>query len=138
MAELGDDVRRLFQTRNFGHVASLMPDGSPHSVPVWIDLEGERIVFFTQSGSRKARNLGRDPRLAISVVDDENPYRSAHVRGRVVERRAGEQALTVMDRICDRYTGAPFPVRGPHGVLFVVEPEHVSLVELPFTYERAG
>lgn len=137
MAELADDVRRLFETRNFGHVASLMPDGSPHSVPVWIGLEGEQIVFFTHSRSRKARNLDRDPWVATSVVDDENPYSSAHVRGRVVER-TGEEALTVMDRICDRYTGAPFPVRGPHGVLFVVEPEHVSSVELPFTYERAG
>ena len=57
MAELPDDVRALFERPNYAHIATVLPDGGPHSVPVWIALEGDRIAFFTQERSRKARNL---------------------------------------------------------------------------------
>src|SRR5919202_4288769 len=99
MAELPDDVRSLLEGRNFAHVATVLPDGAPHSVPVWVGVEGDRVVFFTQRQSRKARNLDRDPRVAISLVDFDNPYRTAQLRGRVVERRTGDEALAVMDEI---------------------------------------
>src|SRR3954465_2292807 len=82
-AEVSDDVRRLFEGANFGHVATLMPSGAPHSVAVWVGLEGDRIAFFTQPASQKALNLGRDPRVAISITDHKVPYRTARVRGRV-------------------------------------------------------
>jgi PPOX class probable F420-dependent enzyme len=132
LAVLSEDVRMLFEGPNFGHVATVMPDGSPHTVPVWVDLEGERVAFFTQEASQKAKNLGRDPRCAISIMDQENPYRSARVRGRVVERLTGDEALEVMDRISRRYTGADFPMRS--GVVFLVEPERVGFTELPFRH----
>src|SRR5262245_39155569 len=93
--DIPDDVRGLLAGRNFGHVATLLPDGSPHSVPVWVGIEEGRVVFFTQPGSRKARNVERDPRVAISVVDHERPYLSAHLRGRVVGKREGDAALEV-------------------------------------------
>jgi PPOX class probable F420-dependent enzyme len=86
MAALSDDIRALFEGPNFGHLATVMPDGSPHTVPVWVGLEGERVAFFTQEGSQKAKNLERDARCAISITDYEQPYRSARVRGRVVEK----------------------------------------------------
>jgi PPOX class probable F420-dependent enzyme len=132
MAVLSDQVRLLFEGPNFGHVATVMPDGSPHSVPIWVGLEGERIAFFTQEGSRKARNLERDPRCAISVTDYEHPYRSARVRGRVAEKLTGAAALEIMDRIARRYTGEAFPMR--MGVVFLVEPERVGFTELPFRH----
>jgi PPOX class probable F420-dependent enzyme len=69
VTELPSDVRTLFDGPNYAHVATLLPDGAPHSVPVWVGLEGERIVFLTGPTSRKARNLERDPRNAISVTD---------------------------------------------------------------------
>jgi PPOX class probable F420-dependent enzyme len=134
MAELTPDIRALLEARNFAHVATVMPDGSPHSVPVWVGTEGDRVLFFTQQGSQKARNLARDPRLAISLVDQANPYRTGRVRGRVVETRTGDEALAAMDKISDRYTGEPFPMRGPHGILFVVEAEKLGLMELPFRH----
>src|SRR5438876_691934 len=84
MAELGDEVRGLLEAPNYGHLATVLPDGSPHSVPIWVLLEDERIAFFTQPGSRKAQNLARDPRVALSLTDFENPYLSAWLRGRVV------------------------------------------------------
>jgi PPOX class probable F420-dependent enzyme len=135
MTELAD-VRALFEGANYGHLATLLPDGSPHSVPVWVGVEGGRICFFTQEGSRKARNVARDGRVALSIVDHENPYRMAQVRGRVVECLEGDAALEVMDRMARRYTGADFPLR--RGVLFLVEPERVFATELPFEHRPSG
>ena len=130
--DIPDDVRGLLAGRNFGHVATLLPDGSPHSVPVWVGIEEGRVVFFTQPGSRKARNVERDPRVAISVVDHERPYLSAHLRGRVVGKREGDAALEVMDRLAQRYTGADFPLR--RGVLYEIEVDRAGTIELPFEH----
>ena len=94
--------------------------------------EDGKLLFFTQEQSRKARNLARDPRVAVSVVDEHNPYRSAWVRGRVVERVEGEQALAIIDRISQQYTGADFPMRS--GVVHVIEPERSGHVVLPFKH----
>jgi PPOX class probable F420-dependent enzyme len=134
MDALTDEVRGLLAGANYGHVATVMPDGGPHTVPVWVDLEGDRIVFFTQSGTRKSRNLERDGRVAISLVDHDNPYRTAQVRGRVVERRTGDPAEVVIERIARKFTGEPFPWRSPNSVLYVVEPERVRFMELPFVH----
>jgi PPOX class probable F420-dependent enzyme len=130
-----DGLRELLTARNFVHLATTLPDGSPHSVPIWATVEGDRIAFFTQSTSRKARNLARDPRVALSVVDEHNPYRNAQVRGRVVDTVEGEAALEIIDRISQQYTGEPFPMRS--GTVFLVEPERVNLVDLPFRHEPA-
>jgi PPOX class probable F420-dependent enzyme len=132
MAALPAEVRELLEARNFAHLATTLPDGSPHSVPVWIGVEGEHVVFFTQPGSRKARNLERDPRVAISAVDAANPYRSAQLRGRVVGTVEGEEALEIIDRIAVKYTGEPFPMRS--GVVFLVEPDRARETVLPFRH----
>src|SRR6184192_1206309 len=140
-AELSDEVRGLFEGANFGHVATLMPSGAPHSVAVWVGLEGDRIAFFTQASSRKALNLERDPRVAISITDHSSPYRTARIRGHVADTLEGDAALEVIDRLSNRYTGQPFPMRS--GVVFLVEPDRVGFMELPFAdrplgRERAG
>jgi PPOX class probable F420-dependent enzyme len=74
MFELSDDVRALLEGANIAHVATVLPDGGPHSAPVWIGTEGDRIAFLTSPGSRKARNLQHDPRVAISITDREQGY----------------------------------------------------------------
>ena len=135
MPGIPDDVRPLLEGRNFGHLATVLPDGSPHSAAIWIGTEGDRVVFFTQPSSRKARNLARDPRVALSVVDRANPYRTARLRGRVVETRTGEAALPSIDAISMRYTGQPFPMRS--GVVFLVEPERAFSMSLPFEHTPA-
>ncbi len=86
MVMLRGPVRELCQAANQAHVATVLPDGAPHSVPVWIGVEDERVVFFTGPGSRKARNIAGDPRVAISITDREQPFRMAMIRGRVVDR----------------------------------------------------
>ena len=84
---LDDNVRELFEKPNYAHVATLLPDGSPHAVAVWSGtVDGDRLGFFTQPSSRKARNVAADPRVCLSVIDRDNPYRMASVRGRVVEK----------------------------------------------------
>src|SRR3954465_14191577 len=136
-AELTEDVRALFRGANFGHVATLMPSGAPHSVAVWVGLEeGDRIAFFTQPQSQKARNLARDARVAISITDHENPYRTARIRGRLVDTIEGDDALEVIDRLSQRYTGKPFPMRS--GVVYLIEPEHAGFMALPFEDRPAG
>ena len=103
---LDDTARRFFHAPNLIHVATLLPSGAPHSVPVWCRMEGGRIAFFSQPATRKARNLALDPRVAISAVSHENPYSMVQVRGRVDETLEGEAALAVIDRISQDYIGA--------------------------------
>lgn len=124
------ELRELFERPNVVHVATLLPDGSPHSVPVWARLEGERVAFFTQPASRKARNLAADGRVAISVVDRENPYAMGQARGHVAETLDGDAALEVIDRLSHDYTGRPFPMRS--GIVYLVEVTHEHTMTLPF------
>jgi PPOX class probable F420-dependent enzyme len=130
MAELAPEVRELFEKANYGHLATLMPDGGPHSVAVWTGYEHGRIVFFTQPTSRKGRNLANDPRIAVSVIDRDNPYRTARVRGRIAGMREGDGALEVIDRLSQKFTGKDFPMRS--GTVYEIEPEKVEYMELPF------
>ncbi len=135
MSPLPAEVRTHFEGPNYGHLATVLPSGAPHSVPVWTGVEGEHVVFFTQPQSRKARNLAGDPRVAFSITDHERPYRMAQVRGRVVDTLEGEAALEVIDRLAVKYTGQPFPMRS--GVVYLIEPERVQQMELPFEHAPA-
>jgi len=131
MPALGDDVRTLFAGPNIAHIATLLPDGSPHSVAVWAGLHGDRVCFFTQERSRKARNLRADARVAISIVDRANPYFTGWIRGRVVDTIEGEDALTVIDELAVKYTGQPFPMR--EGTVFLIDAEKSGALKLPFS-----
>lgn len=135
---LTDDLKRLLDGPNFAHLATLMSDGSPQSVPVWIGREGDRIVVCTGEGSLKARNTRRDARVALSVVDLDDPYTEAQIRGRVVERRP-DPDLAVMDPISHKYTGQPFPMRGREGrVALIIEVDRARYAKLPFEHTPPG
>jgi PPOX class probable F420-dependent enzyme len=122
MSSLPDDVHALLDGPNYAHVATLMPDGSPHSVPVWIGVEAGRVAFLTSPDSRKARNLERDPRVAVSVTAHDRPFTMASVRGRA-QRLEGDAAWEVIDRIAHKYTGQPYPLRTGR-VVYLVDSEH--------------
>src|SRR6266849_2209781 len=83
-APLSAEAKALIDRPNFAHLATLMADGSPHSVPVWVGREGDRLVVCTSEGSLKGRNTRRDPRVALSIVDLHNPYEEVQLRGRGV------------------------------------------------------
>ena len=127
MTALPEDVRRLFDGANYAHLATLLPDGAPHSVPLWVDLEGDRIALLTSPGSRKARNLERDPRVAISITDRDQPFAMGLVRGRVAERIDGDRAWPIIDRLSQKYLGQPYPLRTDR-VVFLIEPEHARAI----------
>jgi len=125
---LTTEVRRLLERPNYAHLATLLPDGAPHSVPVWIDVEGtDKVVILTGPGSRKARNVGRDPRVAISIIDVGQPYASVMIRGQVVELIDGDRAWDIIDRIAKKYTGQPYPLRTDRIVL-LIQPDHAQAV----------
>ena len=131
---LSAEVKQLIDRPNFAHLATLVADGSPQSVPVWIGREGEHLIICTSEGSLKAKNTRRDPRVAISVVDFRDPYEEVQIRGRVVERRP-DSDFKWMDSISHKYTGKPFPFRSPEGrIALVIEGEKVRYTKLPFEH----
>ena len=131
---LSQEIKQLVDRPNFAHLSTLMADGSPQSVPVWVGREGERILVCTGEGSLKAANTRRDPRVALSIVDFQNPYEEAQLRGRVVERRP-DPDLRIMDPVSHKYTGKPFPLRNPQGrVALVIEVERARYAKLPFEH----
>ena len=135
---ISPEVKRLLDGANFAHLATLLPDGSPQSVPVWVGREGERVVICTGESSLKARNTLRDPRVSLSILDMKNPYEEVQMRGRVVERRPDPQ-LKVMDPISIKYTGKPFPFRNPEGrVALIIELDKVRYTKLPFEHTPAA
>ena len=131
---LSAEIKQLVDRPNFAHLATLMPDGSPSSTPIWVGREGDRLLICTSEGSLKGRNSQRDPRVALSIVDFANPYEEAQLRGRVVERRPDPE-LKIMDPISQRYIGKPFPMRGSAGrVALVIEVDKARYLKLPFEH----
>ena len=132
--QLSSEIRTLLDGANFAHLATLMADGSPQSVPVWVGREDDRVLICTGESSLKARNTQRDPRVALSVIDFRDPYQEAQLRGRVVERRP-DPDLKYMDPISHKYTGKPFPFRKPEGrVVLVIEFDKARHSKLPFEH----
>ena len=131
---LSFEAKALIDRPNFAHLATLMTDGSPQSVPVWVGREGDRLLVCTSEGSLKGRNTRRDPRVAVSIVDFRDPYEEVQLRGRVVERRP-DPDLTMMDPIAHKYTGQPFPMRGREArVALVIELDKVRYTKLPLAH----
>ena len=71
----------LFQKRAFASLGTLMPDGRPQVTPVWCDFDGQHVIFNSARGRQKDRNVRRDPRVALAIVDPDNPYRYLEIRG---------------------------------------------------------
>jgi len=117
----------LFEKRAFANLGTLMPDGSPQVTPVWVDLEGGRLVVNTAKGRVKDRNMRRDPRVSLAIMDPENPYRFLEVRGRVVQ--ISEQGADAhIDKMAKKYLGQDtYPHRRPGEVRvrYLIEPERV-------------
>ena len=118
----------LFTKKAFAHLATLMPSGEPQVTPVWIDYDGERVVVNTAVGRQKDKNLQRDGRVSLSIVDPDNPYRYLEVRGRVSERTTSG-ADSHIDKMAKKYLDKdkyPFRQPGEVRVIFKVTPEHIT------------
>ena len=128
-----DDVRELLDAPNYVHLATLRADGSPRNWVVWVGLEDDHILVCTSDAIWKAKDMRRDPRVALSVTDLANPYRMAAIQGRVVEVRPDE-GCRYMDPISFKYTNGPFPSRGPDRVCFVIAVEKAAQQTLSFAH----
>ena len=118
----------LTEGGNFAAVATLMPDGSPQVSIVWIDSDGEHVILNTAEGRIKSKNLRRDPRVAVTVMNSENPYEQVMIRGRVVEM-THNGADAHIDRLAKKYLGVDkYPYRGPgeQRVIVKISPDHVA------------
>ena len=128
MAAIPDEAKHLFENKDFAHVATLNSDGSPQVSAVWIGLDGDLITFNTAEGRLKAKNLQRDPNVAISIAGQENPYENLIVQGKVVEL-AHDGADEDIDALAKRYLDAdsyPYRQPGEERVIVKIEPEKVN------------
>ena len=118
----------LFEKRAFAHLATLMPDGSPQVTPVWVDYDGEYLLVNSARGRQKDKNMLRDPRVAVEIIDPDDSYRYFQVRGRVIEATT-EGADDHIDKLARKYTGLDrYPYRRPGEVriLYKILPERIS------------
>lgn len=123
---LDPDVRRVLDGTAIAHLATVLPDGSPHSVPVWIGTDGDKIVFLTGPRSRKARNLRRDPRVALSLTAPDNPFEPVIIRGRVTQWLDGDDGWRIIDQISTKYIGQPY-ARDEERVVAVIRPDRQTV-----------
>ena len=123
-----DKYRDLFTKRAFASLATLMPDASPQVTPVWVDLEGDLVLVNTAKGRQKDKNMRRDPRVALAIIDPDNPYRYLEIRGRIAEITE-DGADAHIDKMAKKYLGVDkYPYRQPTEtrVIFKIRAERVS------------
>ncbi|WIV68289.1 PPOX class F420-dependent oxidoreductase [Natrialbaceae archaeon AArc-T1-2] len=132
MGSIPADVQDVFEKRTFAHIATVLPDGSPHSTPVWVDYDADadRLLVNTERGRRKEKNVRNDPRVAISMTDPDDPYRMLSVTGEVDEVTT-DGAREHIDELSERYTGEdeyPNPIETER-VIISIRPKKVSHFE---------
>ena len=122
IVKLSSEAKKLLDGANFAHLATLQEDGAPKVEPVWVAREDDLVLVTSDANTLKGRNLARDARVALSLVDQHNPYEQLLVRGRVVEVRPDED-LAFLDALAKRYTGSEFPRRRwKQRAVYVIEP----------------
>jgi len=128
MTEIPAGFRDLLSKKTFAHLATLMPDGSPQSTPVWFDFSDGVLLINSAKGRIKDKNLRRDPRVGMSILDPDNPYRHLALRGKVVEiTEKGADAH--IDKLAKKYMGLDrYPNRQPGEVrvIYCIQPLQVS------------
>ncbi|NUR96297.1 MAG: PPOX class F420-dependent oxidoreductase [Kribbellaceae bacterium] len=119
-------VRAAVESTSIAHLATVLPDGSPHSIPLWVSTLDDKIIFLTGPTSQKAVNLRRDPRVALSLAPVDNPYEPVIVRGRVVDWITGDEGWALVDQIAMKYIGQPYS-RDLDRVIGVIEADHQTV-----------
>ena len=126
--DIPEAFRDLFQKKAFASLATLMPDGKPQVTPVWCDFDGTHVIVNSAKGRVKDRNMRRDPRVSVALIDPENPYRYLQLQGRVVEITE-EGADKHIDKMAKKYMGVDkYPLRQPGEVrvIYKIEPERAQ------------
>jgi PPOX class probable F420-dependent enzyme len=123
---LNDRVRALLDDRSFAVLATLNPDGSPHTSVIWVTRDSDTVLFTTHTKRRKARNLRRDPRASLTVFAGDDPYQTADIRGTVELIPDPDRTLSI--QLTQRYLGEDPPEDPPGSERLIgrVTPEHVG------------
>jgi PPOX class probable F420-dependent enzyme len=103
VATLTDEQAKLFEEPNIGLVATIRSDGTPQVTPVWVDWDGENVLFNTAEGRAKPHNIRRDPRVTVTVVSRDDPYSWVSVSGSA--EMVEEGAVEHIDKLAQKYTG---------------------------------
>ena len=122
-----EEALEIIDGKNFAYFATSMADGSPHISPVWIDRDGDTLLVNTVPGRVKQKNVSRDPRVAISMVQEKNPYRHLFIRGKVIEQMK-EGALDHINRLARKYLGKDYPWDDRNRVILRIKPHYVKMV----------
>jgi PPOX class probable F420-dependent enzyme len=131
-----ENIVKLFDGKNFAFLATVKKDGSPQVTPTWIDRENNMILINTAKGRLKHKNVTRDPRVSISLVDDQNPYSMVTISGRVIEQTA-EGADEHIDKLARKYLNAyKYPGHSPEvkRVILKIKPEKIFF--MPPRYQQ--
>lgn len=105
---LPDALTRLVEGPNFAMLTTLFEDGSPQTQVMWVDADDEHVLVNTEVHRAKYANVTRDPRVAVTIWDRDDPYRYVEVRGRVVGEVGGQQARDHIDALAQRYFGRDY------------------------------
>ena len=125
-----EKYRDLFNKKAFASLGTLMPDGSPQVTPVWCDVEGDLVIINSAKGRQKDRNLRRDPRVSLAIIDPDTPYRYLELRGRVVEITE-QGAAAHIDKMAKKYLGVDkYPYKNPNEirVMYKIQPNHATMM----------
>ncbi len=125
MTGISQQYLDLFQKKAFAHLATINSDGTPQVTPVWVDFDGTHVRFNTAKGRVKDKNLRRNPKVALAIMDPDNPYRYLRVAGRIVEttEQGADQHIDVLAK---KYLGKdkyPFRQPGEVRVMYKILPE---------------
>jgi len=123
-----DEYTDIVEKKAFWHIATIGPDGSPQSSPVWAGWDGTHLRLSLTRGRRKFHNLKANPNVAASATDPDNPYRYLEIRGRVVDVE-DDSSLAFINSMAKKYMGLdeyPYHQPGDERVVMVIEPTHTS------------
>lgn len=116
---------------NFGSMATVLPDGNLQNHLIWVGTDGERLVVNTETHRQKFKNVQQDQRVTLTIRAEDNPYRYAEVRGRVVETVTGQEARDHIDELAQKYIGQPYPpedIKSERVMLWIV-PERQTIID---------
>ena len=130
-----DEIRRFIDSKKTMTIVSNGVGGFPHPMPMWFTRDpDDSIRMATYRTSQKIKNIQRDPRVSLSIVEVHDPYEEIQLRGRVVERRP-DPDLAIMDPVSHKYIGKPFPMRSYAGrVALVIAIDRARDTKLPFQH----
>nr|WP_042191889.1 PPOX class F420-dependent oxidoreductase [Kibdelosporangium sp. MJ126-NF4]CEL20350.1 Pyridoxamine 5'-phosphate oxidase [Kibdelosporangium sp. MJ126-NF4]CTQ97575.1 Pyridoxamine 5'-phosphate oxidase [Kibdelosporangium sp. MJ126-NF4] len=126
-----DEIRARVREPRVWYVATTSEDGSPHVTPMWVDLDGDLVLFNTTVGRVKERNLRRDPRVCLSNADTADPFDRIQIHGHAVRFVTGEQAVRGMDALAGKYLGAEryeWLIPGEQRVTISIEPTRIRRI----------